>query len=79
MGEVTVAVRHCLLALPGVAKKDVRRVVSHYQALAQCDGYLRRLPGAVREAFHDTAGAAKAIAAGGYRRASRPAALLVRL
>ena len=62
VGEVTVAVRHCLLALPGVAKGDLRRVVSHYQALAQCDGYIRRLPGVVREAADDTAGAAKAIA-----------------
>ncbi len=73
VGEVTVAVRHCLLALPGVARADVRRVVSHYQALAQCDGYIRRLPGVVREPFHDTAGAAKAIADGGYRRAPCPA------
>ena len=76
VGEVTVAVRHCLLALPGVAKADVRRVVSHGQALAQCDGYLRRLPGVAREASHDTAGAAKAIADAGHRRAARPAALL---
>ena len=65
------AVRHSLLALPGVAKADLRRVISHYQALAQCDGYLRRLPGVVREAFDDTAGAAKAIADARCRRASR--------
>ncbi len=70
MGEVLVLVRHCLLALPGVAAGDLRRVVSHYQALAQCDGYLRRLPGVVREAADDTAGAAKMIAAGGHRRAA---------
>ena len=67
VGEVTVAVRHCLLALPGVGKGDVRRVVSHYQALAQCDRYIRRLPGVVREAADDTAGAAKAIADTGCR------------
>ena len=62
------AVRHCLLALPGVEKGNLRRVVSHYQALAQCDGYIRRLPGVVREAADDTAGAAQMIADTGCRR-----------
>ena len=71
VGEATVAVRHCLLALPGVAKADLRRVVSHYQALSQCDGYIRRLPGVVREAADDTAGAAKMIADTGCRRGLR--------
>lgn len=65
------AVRHCLLALPGVGKADLRRVVSHYQALAQCDGYIRRLPGVVREAADDTAGAAKTIADTGCRHGPR--------
>jgi len=72
VGEVTVAVRHCLLALPGVAKADLRRVASHYQALAQCDGYLRALPGVARTAAADTAGAARAIAESGDRRAGQP-------
>ena len=32
VGEVSVDVRHCLMALPGVAKRDLRRVQSHPQA-----------------------------------------------
>ena len=67
IGEVTVKVNHCLLALPGVAKADLRRVISHYQALAQVDGYTRGLPGVVREAVDDTAGAARMVAKNGWR------------
>lgn len=62
VGEVSVEVNHCLLALPGTKKDQLSRVMSHPQALAQCDGYLRRLPGVVREAVDDTAGAAKMVA-----------------
>jgi arogenate/prephenate dehydratase len=54
-----VAVRHCLLALPGVEKGDVRRVLSHPQALAQTDSYTRRMAGVVREAVDDTGGWAR--------------------
>lgn len=60
-------VRHCLMALPGVKKEDLRRVQSHPQALSQCDNYLRNMKGVVREAVSDTAGAAQAIAQQGIR------------
>ncbi len=60
-------VRHCLMALPGVTKEDLRRVQSHPQALSQCDNYLRNMKGVVREAVSDTAGAAQAIAQQGLR------------
>ena len=43
-----------MLALPGVQKGDIRRVMSHPQALAQTDAYVRRMPGVVREAVADT-------------------------
>jgi arogenate/prephenate dehydratase len=62
VGEVSVDVRHCLMALPGVHKEDIRRVQSHPQALSQCDLYLSAMVGVVREAVSDTAGAAQAIA-----------------
>src|SRR5438132_1436601 len=50
-------VRHCLLGWPG----PVERALSHPQALAQCDRYLHSRQ--IRSvAFHDTAGAARAVA-----------------
>ena len=68
IGEVSVEVNHCLMALPGVQKKDIKRVQSHPQALAQVDNYLRSsLPRATKEAVDDTAGAAQAIAKQGWR------------
>ena len=66
VGETSVAVDHCLLALPGTDKKDIKRVISHPQALAQCDGYLRQM-GVVREAVDDTAGAAMQISKQGWK------------
>lgn len=66
VGEVYLKVNHCLMALPGTTMGDVKRVMSHPQALSQCDGYLTRM-GVVKEAVDDTAGAAKMIAAGQMR------------
>mmetsp|Transcript_42976 Transcript_42976/g.69735 ORF Transcript_42976/g.69735 Transcript_42976/m.69735 type:complete len:310 (-) Transcript_42976:79-1008(-) len=58
IGEYDFAVRHCLLVLDNVDLKDVKKVLSHPMALAQCEGYLTKL-GAHREATYDTAGSAK--------------------
>nr|CAD1841953.1 unnamed protein product [Ananas comosus var. bracteatus] len=61
VGEVKYAVRHCLLANRGVKKENLKRVLSHPQALAQCEHNLTKL-GVIREAVDDTAGAAKFVA-----------------
>ncbi|CAN6241878.1 unnamed protein product [Urochloa humidicola] len=68
VGEVQLPVHHCLLALPGVRKDRLTRVISHPQALAQCEHTLTSMGlNVVREAFDDTAGAAEYVAANGLR------------
>ena len=58
VGEVNYQVHQHLLALPGVALADLRRVGSHPQALDQCAAYLTRL-GVQREPLADTTLAAR--------------------
>ncbi|HXF60437.1 MAG TPA: prephenate dehydratase [Caldilineaceae bacterium] len=60
-GEVLLRVRHCLLTLPGNASK-IREVRSHFQALAQCEGFLNR-HNYIAVPWYDTAGSAKDLAA----------------
>jgi chorismate mutase/prephenate dehydratase len=55
-GEVVSAIEHCLLALPGVELAELRTVISHPQALAQCHDLFARQP------HLDTAGAARRVA-----------------
>ena len=65
VAEVVRAVRHCLVARPGIEPGDVRRVVSHPQAIAQCTEYLRaHLPDAERASAASTAVAVRAVAEG---------------
>lgn len=68
VGEVQLPVHHCLLALPGVRKEYLNRVISHPQALAQCELTLTKLGlNVTREAVDDTAGAAEFVAANNLR------------
>ena len=59
-GEIGHPVNHCLLCLPGQQLSDIQRVISHPQALAQCDVYLRELNVEI-VATYDTAGSAKMV------------------
>jgi prephenate dehydratase len=65
-GEHYLRVRHCLIANPGVQRSEIQKVISHPQALAQCDGYLRA-QGLPPEVFYDTAGAVKHLKESGAR------------
>ncbi len=60
IGEIGHPVNHCLLCLPGQTLNDIKRVISHPQALAQSDVFLREL-GVEIVATYDTAGSAKMI------------------
>ena len=62
VGEEVWEVEHCLLGLPGASAEHLRIVRSHPVALQQCAKFLDRLVGVVSESFHDTAGAAQAVA-----------------
>lgn len=61
VGEVEVAVDHCLLACPGTTRDAIRRVYSHPQGLAQCEMFLRTMAGVELVATYDTAGSAKLV------------------
>ena len=66
MGEYLLRVQHCLIALPGVQKTDIKKVISHPQALGQCAAYLRGL-GVKMESVYDTAGSVKMLKESGAR------------
>jgi len=61
VGDLELKVVHSLIALAGTTIDRVRQIYSHPQALAQCDRYLRSLPGIEVVATYDTAGSAKLI------------------
>ncbi len=64
--ELVLRIRYGLMVLPGVRLEDLRRVSSHPQALAQCDGFIARHH-LEPVAAYDTAGAAADLAASGRR------------
>lgn len=62
VGELTVPVRHALLALPGATLGAVRAVGSHRAALAQCRDFLGAHRAITPIVAWDTAGAAEELA-----------------
>jgi prephenate dehydratase len=66
VGEVALQVDHCLLALPDAPRTELAKVLSHPQALAQCEAFI------VRERLepvpvYDTAGGARQVQLEGRR------------
>jgi chorismate mutase/prephenate dehydratase len=61
VGEVVAQVDHCLAGPAEVPLATLRRVLSHPMALAQCQGFLATLPGAVAEPYYNTALAARKV------------------
>ncbi len=66
VGEYFLRVRHCLIVAPGVDKRDLRKALSHPQALGQCASYLRS-HGIQAEQGYDTAGSVKLLKESGAR------------
>jgi len=61
-GEVYLRIQLHLMAIPGAKLNDVRTVMSHPVALAQCEDFLDTLGDIEIREYHDTAAAAKWIA-----------------
>lgn len=59
--EVISHIQHCLLGLPGAEVEGLTTVISHPQALAQCEAFFSAHPGIQPLAAFDTAGAARTV------------------
>lgn len=62
VGELTMEVRHCLLAHRGASLDNLQRVFSHPAALAQCSRFFAAHPAILPVEAHDTAGSASDVA-----------------
>ncbi len=65
VGETTVRVEHCLMALPDATLDTVTHVYSHEQGLFQCERYLNSHPDWKQVPQADTAGSAQMVASSG--------------
>ena len=58
--SVRVKVNHCLVGVKGATKQDVKKIISHSQALSQCSSYLKNL-GVQSESVENTAVSAQMV------------------
>ncbi len=61
VGEEVVSVQHCLMALEDVEITNIRRIMSHPQAIAQCSEFLNKLHDCKVESYLDTAMSARKV------------------
>lgn len=59
IGEYYLQVSHCLIGIPGSSIPAIQKVISHPQALAQCEKFLKALDGVKTEPVFDTAGSVR--------------------
>ncbi len=59
--ESLLRIRHNLIAIPGTRIEDIRQVLSHPVALAQCRRFFSQHPDMTPTPFYDTAGSVKHI------------------
>ena len=80
IGEITLRIVHSLIAHPGIAMEEIRRVISHPQVFSQCREFLEQEKGWELVAARDTATAVRRVKESGDRSeaaiASRDAAEL---
>lgn len=60
-GEEVLHINHCLMAPEDVHISNIRRILSHPQAIAQCSRFLTSLPRCHVESYFDTAMAARKV------------------
>jgi prephenate dehydratase len=61
IGETVCHIEHALVGAPGVRLEDVRYVLSHPVALAQCERFFRMHPEIQQKPEYDTAGAVEMV------------------
>jgi chorismate mutase / prephenate dehydratase len=61
VGEEVIHIEHCLMAPGKIKLENIRRILSHPQAIAQCSRFLADLPRCRVESYHDTAMAAQKV------------------